>query len=152
MRGRWVASAVILAVGVAGCATDASRDSDARPAKHTATPEASSAQTEHENASALNVRWLGRTPSGIRPDCTDGQVTHIAPGHSGWRSLERAAAGLLRHPGADHAAILPVNIKNARAVVVLYRKGDTTKATARLRRLHGRWFPSSIALCRGALF
>src|SRR5688500_10757111 len=40
------------------------------------------------------VRWLDHVPHGTRPDCPDGLVTRIIPGHSGWRSLDQATAGL----------------------------------------------------------
>lgn len=95
------------------------------------------------------VQRLGHMPWDVRPDCSDGEVSRLIPGHSGWSSLRQAAAGLLRHPGADHAVVAP--LKNAGVIVVLYRDDDTIKAAARLRRLDSRWFPNSIALCRATV-
>lgn len=95
------------------------------------------------------VQRLDQMPSGTRPDCRDGGVTRIIPGHSGWDSLTQAAVGLLRHPGADHAAMSPAN--GRRATIVLYRSDDTIKAAARLRRLDDRWFPDSIAVCQSTV-
>jgi hypothetical protein len=38
-----------------------------------------------------------------------------------------------------------------RVVIVLYRFDDTVKATARLRRLYGRWFSDSLAVCQSTV-
>lgn len=111
--------------------------------------ESDSGATTQGRQPTSEVLRLDRLPSDMRPDCSDGEVTRLIPGHSGWSSLRRAAAGLLRHPGADHSVIAPMN--NAGVIVVLYRDDDTIKAAARLRRLDGRWFPNSIALCRATV-
>jgi hypothetical protein len=95
------------------------------------------------------MQRLDHMPSVTRPDCRNGGVTRIVPGHSGWESLKKATSGLLRYPGAGHAAMSPAN--GRRVTVVLYRSDDTIKATARLYRLDDRWFPDSIAVCRSTV-
>ena len=112
-------------------------------------PSSTSEATTQDQQATQEVQRPGRMPYVVRPECSNGRVTRVVPGHSGWPSLDRAAAGLLRHPGADHAAISPID--GGRAIVVLYRDDDTAKAAARLRRLDSRWFPDSIAVCRSTV-
>lgn len=150
MRGRSAVVAGSLVLMAAGCTGSADADRGVvAPERTQASPSPSSTTGPATKADPPKVRWLDHMPSGVRPDCSDGQVNRIIPGHSGWRTLKAAAAGLLRHPGADHAAVSPV--RRGRATVVLYRRDDTTRATARLRLLHNLWYPNSIALCSATI-
>jgi hypothetical protein len=144
MRRNITATLPLAALLVAGCAADAAQD---RPQPTDAGSPASVAASPQE--APARVQRLDRMPSATRPDCANGRVTRVVPGHSGWDSLKQAAVGLLRHPDADHAAVSPANGK--RVTIVLYRSDDTIKAKARLRRLDDRWFPDSIAVCQSTV-
>lgn len=147
---RNLAAMPLLALLASGCAANAEPDTTRDIAQQTRSTASSPAPTTPAPAGTTRpTRRLDHVPHSTRPDCSDGLVTRIIPGHSGWRSLDQATTGLLRHPGADHAAMPPVD--DGRVTIVLYRRDDTTKATARLSRLHNRWFPDSIALCRSTL-
>jgi hypothetical protein len=146
VRGHMLAVPLLAVLLATGC----SDEGDSNAARERATAAASqSSEAASTQRTTPRVQRLHYMPSGLRPDCRDGRVNRIIPGHAGWRSLVRATAGLLRHPGADHAALSPV--AGNRVTVVLYRGDSTTKATALLRHLDDRWFPDSIAVCRSTL-
>lgn len=124
----------------------ASCSSDARDEVPTTSRTASTSSTAGPSPIAPNIVRIDQVPTVKRPDCATGRVVNIVPGHSGWPTLRRAAAGLLRHPGAGHAALTPA--RERPVAVLLYRRDHTVKATAYLRQLHDRWYPDSIAICR----
>ncbi len=148
MRRNVTASVLLVVLLVGGCAANASPEAAQDPPQPTGAGSPSSV-TASPNETTARVQRLDQMPSRTRPDCPNGRVTRIIPGHSGWESLKEATPGLLRHPGADHAAMSPAN--GGRVTVVLYRSDDTIKATARLRRLDDRWFPDSIAFCQSTV-
>lgn len=148
MRRNIMAMLPLTALLVAGCAADATPDASQDRPHPTVAGSPSSVAASPQKATA-RVQRLDQMPSATRPDCPDGRVTRVVPGHSGWDSLKQAAVGLLRNPGADHAAMSRAN--GRRVTIVLYRSDDTIKATARLRRLDNRWFPDSIAVCQSTV-
>ena len=138
----------LTALLIGGCSASASPETAQDRPQPKGVGSTSSLAALPQEATA-RVHRLGQAPSVTRPDCRDGRVTRVIPGHSGWDSLKHAAAGLLRHPGADHAASSPNH--GGRATVVLYRSDDTIKATARLRIVDDRLFPDSIAVCQSTI-
>ena len=145
MRRNMTAMLPLAALLLAGCAASATPDAAQDRPQPTAAGSLSPVAASPQEAAA-RVQRLDQMLSGTRPDCRDGRVTRMIPGHSGWDSLTQAAVGLLRHPGADHAAMSPAN--ESWVTVVLYRSDDTVKAAARLHHVDGRWFPDSIAVCQ----
>ncbi len=167
--------AVILLVGLAAC-TDAGPNGDDRAGRDSAvasSPPGASAQDSggaaapedsgrgHVNRVAVardasyprpgeHVRFVrveGRRID-ARPDCGDGQVVLVVPGHSGWPSLREALIGLLKHPGGDRAVV--VALSPNRAVAVIFRSDGSVRARTALERFDKGWFPQNIALCRRA--
>lgn len=127
---------------VTGCTSDSGDD---KPQAEGRTSPSRAIATQSESALNEVVR-LDHVPSARRPDCPGDRVRQLVVAHLGWPSLERAAAGLLRHPGADHAALTPV--KNGHAIVLLYRGDDSRKAKIPVRHVQDKWFPDYYAVCR----
>ena len=148
---RRMAAMLLLVLPASGCTANTEPDAAPGLPQQTRSTASSLAPTTPAPAGTTRpVRRLDHAPHGTRPDCPDGLVTRIIVTYlDGWRSVDQATAGLLRHPGADHAAMSPVD--DGRVTIVLYRRDDTTKATARLSRLDNRWSPDSMAVCRSSL-
>jgi hypothetical protein len=147
MRRGITAMLPLAALLIGGCTAETGPDAEP-DRRHPAGAVSPPAVAASPPATAREQR-LEERGAGARPDCRDGGVTRVIPGHAGWEALKDARSGLLRHSEADHAAWSPSS--KGRPTLVLYRSDETIKASARLYRWDGRWFADSIAVCRSTI-